>query len=71
MANRGTPTQMKRHRERARQERQKLKEARRLEVKARRENAAPPPRGEDHDLAGIRPGPQPLADWQKDPQKAG
>jgi hypothetical protein len=62
---------MKRHRERARQERQKLKEARRLEAKARRENAAPPPPGEDQDLAGISPGPQPLADWQKDPQKTG
>ena len=69
MANRGSPTQMKRHRERARQERQKLKGARRLEAKARRGTAAPPPPGEDRDLAGIRPGPQPLADWQKDPHK--
>ena len=60
---------MKRFRERARQERQKLKEVRRSEAKARRGNAAPPPSGEDHDLAGIRPGPQPLADWQKDPEK--
>ena len=69
MANRGAPTQMKRQRERARQERQKLKGVRRFEAKARRENTAPPPTGEDRDLAGIHPGPQPLADWQEDPDK--
>jgi hypothetical protein len=67
MANRGSPTQMKRLRERARQDRQKLKGARRVEAKARRDSAPPPPSDEDRDLAGINPGPQPLADWQKDP----
>ena len=44
-----------------------MREARRLETKARRET---PTRsvmpGEDPDLEGIQPGPQPLADWQLD-----
>ena len=66
MANRARPTLQKRERERARQQKQKTKEARREEAKTRRSNTFPLPAGEDPDLAGIRPGPQPLADWQKD-----
>jgi hypothetical protein len=54
------PTQLKRARERARQEKQKEKAARRLETKARKasepSNGA---QGEDPDIAGIVPGPQP------------
>ena len=64
MANRGRPTQLKRQRERARQDRHKVKEARRLETKARPPRPVTP--GEDPDLEGIQAGPQPLADWQLD-----
>ena len=64
MANRGRPTQLKRQRERARQDRHKVKEARRLESKARPHRPVTP--GEDPDLEGIQAGPQPLADWQLD-----
>ena len=57
---RSRPTQNKRARERARQERQQSKAARRLENKARKEHDAPTAApGEDPDIAGIVPGPQP------------
>lgn len=53
------PTQNKRARERARQEKQQTKAARRLEAKARKASS-PTARGdEDPDIAGIVPGPQP------------
>ena len=58
MANRSRPSQLKRHREQGRKERQKLKAERRLEAKARRA-ATPRSAGEDPDIAGIVPGPQP------------
>ena len=62
MAQKSRPTLMKREREKARVERQKMKEARRADrsqrPNERRED------GVDPDLAGIKPGPQPLADWQ-------
>jgi hypothetical protein len=65
MANRSRPTLQKREREKARLERQRHKEQRRQESKERRSHAAPRlPGDEDPDLAGITPGPQPLADWQ-------
>lgn len=54
------PTQNKRARERARQEKRQNKEVRRQqakEQKARNETAVAP--GEDPDIAGIVPGPQP------------
>ena len=54
------PTQLKRARERARQEKQKEKTARRLESKARKANEpSNGAGGEDPDIAGIVPGPQP------------
>ena len=53
------PTQNKRARERARQEKQQAKAARRLEAKSRKGNSAPGAPGEDPDIAGIIPGPQP------------
>jgi hypothetical protein len=53
------PTQNKRARERARQERQQLKAARRNEAKARRAASPTDRSGEDPDIAGIIPGPQP------------
>jgi hypothetical protein len=53
------PTQNKRARERARQEKQQEKAARRLEMKTRRAAKSAPSDGEDPDIAGIVPGPQP------------
>ena len=66
MANRSRPTLQKREREKAKQERQRQKEARRQEAKERRGTTAPRSGEDDPDLAGIVPGPQPLADWQVD-----
>jgi hypothetical protein len=71
MANRSRPSQEKRNRERARQEKQKVKLERRLEAKLTRSSAASRPAGgEDPDIAGIVPGPQPpredqLLDFEK------
>ena len=56
-------TFLKRQKERARGRRKRDKEAMRLdrkEEKARRKPLAP---GEDPDIAGITPGPQPKEDW--------
>ena len=61
------PTQNKRQRERALQDRRKATNERRLAAKARR--AAEGPRsqnGEDPDIAGIRPGPQQPYDFVED-----
>ena len=56
----GNPTQKKRQREAARREHQAGKAARRAERKAAKENVGPTTvAGEDPDLAGIVPGPQP------------
>ena len=60
MAKRSRPTFQKREKEKDRQQRQKEKEARRLETKERKASAGPRIEGEDPDIAGIRPGPQPL-----------
>jgi hypothetical protein len=59
MAVRGPMGRGKRERERARAERQQQKTARREEAKARRAMAGPRRPGEDPDIAGIVPGPQP------------
>jgi hypothetical protein len=60
MASRPKVTQQKRARERARQERQQEKLRRREENKVRRANTpGQPGTGEDPDIAGIIPGPQP------------
>jgi len=54
------PTQNKRARERAKQEKQQQKAARRLETKQRRASEPSAGSGEDDpDIAGIVPGPQP------------
>lgn len=47
-------------------ERQKMKEARRLEVKARKAEAGPRPKDFDPDIAGLKPGPQEMPDWQRE-----
>jgi hypothetical protein len=59
MAKNSRPSFQKRAKEKSRQERRKEKDARRLETKERRANAGPTT-GEDPDIAGIIPGPQPL-----------
>jgi hypothetical protein len=65
MAKNARPTSNKRAREKAQQERQKEKHQRRLEAKERKGSplAAGSSGGEDPDIAGIRPGPQPRPDW--------
>ena len=64
MANRSRPSQQKRHKERARQEKQKIKAEKRLEAKSRRGSTDHMP-GEDPDIAGIIPGPQPPREDQQ------
>ena len=59
MANRTKVTQQKRARERAKQERQQEKVRRREEAKSRRTTTVRTAEGEDPDIAGIIPGPQP------------
>jgi hypothetical protein len=59
---------MKREREKARMEKQKMKEARRADKPAPGSPRAAD--GIDPDIAHIKPGPQPLADWQIDPEEA-
>ena len=64
MAKKSRPTFQKREKEKARQQRQKDKEARRSEAKERSSMRGPRLDGEDPDIAGIQPGPQPLpSDW--------
>ena len=66
MARNARPTQAKRAREKDLLERRQMKEARRREVREQKASAPPPPPGVDPDLEGIKPGPQPLADWQQE-----
>jgi hypothetical protein len=58
MAQRSRPTSNKRERERAKLEKRKEKAARRQRATSERSNAPRRP-GEDPDIAGIVPGPQP------------
>lgn len=61
MASNTHATFQKRQKERARQQKQRDKVARRLEAKQRKAQNAPRGAGEeDPDIAGILPGPQPL-----------
>ena len=62
MAQKSRPTLMKREREKARVEKQKMKEARRADRTGRPNERRDD--GVDPDIAHIKPGPQPLADWQ-------
>ncbi len=64
MAQRSRPTITKRQREQARIAKQKDKAARRADKSTRRSPNDGLPEGVDPDIADIRPGPQPLADWQ-------
>jgi hypothetical protein len=60
MAKKSRPTFQKREKEKARIQKQKDKESRRLESKERRQNNPAFAGDEDPDIAGIRPGPQAL-----------
>jgi hypothetical protein len=67
MAKKNGPTFQKREKEKARIEKQREKEIRRLESKERRADQSSAFGGEDQDIAGIRPGPQPLPEQWHDP----
>jgi hypothetical protein len=67
MAKKSRPTFKKREKEKARVQKQQGKEARRLETKELKANTTRISGDEDPDIAGIRPGPQPLPDqWNYD-----
>lgn len=55
----GNPTFKKRERERARQERRREKERKRQQRRNQAPSRTPGQEGEDPDIAGIIPGPQP------------
>jgi hypothetical protein len=63
MAHRSRPTTNKRQREQARIAKRNDKAAR-LADRKRGSERTDLPAGVDPDIADIRPGPQPLADWQ-------
>jgi hypothetical protein len=60
VAKKSKQTFQKREKEKARVQKRKDKEARRLESKEVKANRATVTGDEDPDIAGIRPGPQPL-----------
>ena len=65
MGRQSKATFQKREKEKARQQRQRDKEQQRLLAKQRRAEAGPKLEGEDPDLVGIQPGPQPLPEqWR-------
>ena len=67
MAKNSRPTAAKREREKALMERRQQKAARRLDAKERKGSGGhQADDGSDPDLAGIKLGPQPPADWQLD-----
>jgi hypothetical protein len=63
MARNARPTAAKREREKALIERRQQKAARRQDAKVRKQTTESAADG-DPDIAHIKPGPQPLADWQ-------
>jgi len=69
MARNARPTAAKREREKALTERRKEKEARRRDAKERKATSGPREEGVDPDIADIKLGPQPLADWQIEEQE--
>jgi hypothetical protein len=68
VANRTRPTLEKRAKERARQEKRKLKDERRAAAKMERANNPKVSGAEDPDIAGIVPGPQP-SPWGDDEEQ--
>jgi len=71
MAQNARPTAAKREREKALAERRKFKESRRRDTKERKLTEVSPTDGVDPDIAHIKPGPQPLADWQVEEEEQG
>jgi hypothetical protein len=72
MGKKSRATFKKRQKEMARQQRQRDKMARRLESRERPAEPREHLEGEDPDIAGIRPGPQPLpSEWQYTPPTRG
>ncbi len=66
MAKKSGPTPRKRLKEIKLLDKRKAKEARRIEAKERRADAKVKNSDEDPDIAGIRPGPQPLPEQWDD-----
>ena len=66
MARNSRPTAAKREREKGLIERRQQKAERRRQEKERKAGAPTQSDGEDPDIAGIKLGPQPLAEWQLD-----
>jgi len=66
MARNARPTAAKREREKALIERRQQKAARRQDAKVRKSTSDSDGDGDDPDIAHIKLGPQPLADWQLD-----
>lgn len=64
MARNARPTAAKREREKALLERRQQKAARRLDAKERKSSERPSDGTVDPDIAHIKLGPQPPADWQ-------
>jgi hypothetical protein len=60
MAKKSKATFQKMEKEKVRQQKRRDKEARRVQAKALKATAEPRIGDEDPDLAGMRPGPQPL-----------
>jgi hypothetical protein len=69
MARNARPTAAKREREKALLERRQQKAARRQDVKERKGQVGPSSSDEDPDIAHIKLGPQPPADWQVEEQE--
>ncbi len=66
MAPNARPTAAKRNREKSLVERRQEKAARRRDAKERKASIGPRQAGVDPDIADIKLGPQPPADWQLD-----
>jgi hypothetical protein len=60
MGKNSRPTLQKREKEKLRAQKQREKDARKVDAKERKANAPARLDGEDPDIAGIKPGPQPL-----------
>ena len=72
MAQRSKATFQKREREKEKQQKQRDKEARRQEARKAKAEREPFQGNEDPDIAGIKPGPQPLPEqWLSIPHRDG
>ncbi len=70
MAQRSRASFQKREKEKEKQQKQRDKEARRLEARKAKAEREPNLGNEDPDIAGIKPGPQPLPEqWDLAPRR--